>query len=398
MKGAPVFITAAVRTPIGSFGGGLKPLSAPQLGAIAAKACIERAGLDGACIDQVIFGHARQAGTGPNPARQVGFAANIPVEKPATTINQACNSGLRAVMSAALAVLHEGADIVLAGGMESMSNTPYLLPNARWGMPMGHGDLVDGMYRDGFLCPLCNQVMGETAENLVDDFNISRREQDEFAARSQQRCEAAQARGLFNDEMAAVTVVGKKGEITIERDEHPRSGVTADSLSKLKPVFRKSGTVHAGNACGMADGAAAVLVCSEAGLKKISGAAAHLSTVRLVDWTVEGVDPARMGIGPVAAVRKLLAKTKLTLEQMDLIELNEAFAAQVIACDRELKFNAEQLNVNGGAIALGHPIGATGARILVTLMHEMRRRGSKRGLATLCVSGGLGGALMVERV
>jgi acetyl-CoA C-acetyltransferase len=363
------------------------------LGTHAVKAVLERSGLGADQIDQVIFGHARQAGCGPNPARQVLHASGIPVEREAFTVNQACLSGMKAILLAVEAVRAGEAKAILAGGMESMSNTPYLLPKGRWGQAFGHQEVVDAMYRDGFLDPLSKQLMGETAENLVGRYKISRDEQDAFAAKSQNRCEQAMAQGKFRAEIAPVDFGNGK---TLAADEHPRQGVAAQSLAKLKPVFSKDGTVTPGNSCGITDGGAALLVTDEKTAKGFADGAERC-LARVVDFTVVGVDPAVMGIGPVPAVKKLLARTGMKLSDIDLIELNEAFAAQVLACDRELHFDPEKLNVNGGAIALGHPIGATGARIVVTLLHELYRRKARYGLATLCVSGGLGGALLVER-
>ena len=387
-----VFITTPLRTPIGAFGKSLKEFSAPELGTHVAKSVIEQSKLFPDDIDQVIMGHARQAGTGPNPARQVAYFSGIPKEKEAMTINQACNSGLKAIMLAAQSIQCHESQIILAGGMESMSNTPYFLPKARWGMRLGHDQIVDGMYKDGFLCVLSQLVMGETAENLVERYKIKREEQDEYAARSQNRCEKAIEKGLFKSEITPIIL---KDKSLMDFDEHPRKGVTIASLSKLKPVFKKDGSIHAGNSSGITDGAAGVLVCNEKSLSRIKD---NSPKARIVDFSVVGVDPKIMGIGPVPAVKNILEKTKLKLNQIDLIELNEAFAAQVLACDRELQFDHEKLNVNGGAIALGHPIGATGARIVVTLLHEMKRRKVRYGLATLCVSGGLGGAMILEKV
>ena len=390
----PVYVLSAVRTPIGKFGGSFAALSAADLGEVAARAAIERSGLPAAAVDETIFGHARQAGGGPNTARQVSHRAGVPDSVPAYTVNKACASSLKALTLGALSIAAGENDVVLAGGTECMSATPYLLPRARFGMRMGHGELVDAMYRDGFLCPLCGQLMGETAENLVREYGILRAEQDAYAAESQRRAEEASASGRFADEIAPVVIPGKKGDVTVEKDEHPRPGTTAESLAKLPPVFdAETGTVHAGNSSGITDGAAALVLATEEEAQK----AGVEPLARIAAWTSAGVEPARMGIGPVPAIRALLAKTGRKLSDIDLIELNEAFAAQVIACARELPFDLSRVNVNGGAIALGHPIGATGARITTTLLHEMKKRNAKTGLATLCVSGGLGMAVLFER-
>ena len=381
-----LFLAGAVRTPIGRYGGALTPLPAVELGSAAAAAALSRAGVAADAVDEVAFGHARQAGCGPNPARQVAIKAAVPVERPAKTINQACLSGLQAILDGARAIRCGEAQVVLVGGMESMSRVPYLLPvpDARWGMRMGHREVADGMYRDGFLDPICGKVMGETAETLATRYGISREEQDAYAARTQQRCEAARKAGRFDDEIVPLD--------KLSVDEHPRDGVTAEALAKLPPVFAKDGTVTAGNSSGITDGAAAMPVVAESALSR-RGAT---PLARIVDWTVVGVEPAIMGIGPVPAVRRLVERTGVGLDAIDLVELNEAFAAQVLAVDRELRFDHDRLNVNGGSIATGHPIGCSGARIVVTLLHEMRRRRARRGLATLCVSGGLGGALLLE--
>jgi len=388
-----IFILSAARTPIGKFGGMLAEVTAAELGAVAAKAAIDRAKIEPRQLNEVIMGNARPAGVGPNPARQIAKRAGIPDEVPAYTINKACGSSLRTIISGIQAIKCGDADLILAGGAESMSRVPYLLPKARYGYRLGHEKVVDAMYQDGFLCPLCGKVMGETAETLTEQYKISREEQDRYAMETQHRCEAARKAGRFADEIVPVEVTGRKGEkTTVSTDEHPRDGVTLESLAKLDPVFSKTGTVHAGNSSGIVDAAAAVVLANEKFVRE------NRSPVlaRIVDYTVAGVDPAVMGIGPVPAVQKLLQRQNLKLHDIDLIELNEAFAAQVIACDRELHFDRARLNVNGGAIALGHPIGATGARIVVTLVHEMQKRKSKLGLATLCVSGGLGIALLVE--
>jgi acetyl-CoA C-acetyltransferase len=389
-----IFLAAPVRTPIGKFGGALSSLTAPELGAIAAKACIKRAGISPNQIEEVIFGHARQAGAGPNPARQIVRKSCCSETVPAYTINKACASGMKAIASAYQAIALGDADIILAGGTESMSNTPYLLPNARWGYRLGHSEIVDGMYRDGFLCPLCGEVMGATAENLAAKYQITRQESDEYALMSQQRCASAQKQNRFADEIVAVEIESKGKKNVVSSDEHPKPETTADGLAKLKPVFRESGTVTAGNASGITDAAAAILVVSEDKVVDL----ASKPVAKIVDYTVAGVDPAIMGIGPVPAIRQLLERNGLSLKDIDLIELNEAFAVQILACHRELNFDMNRLNVNGGAIALGHPIGCSGARITVTLLHEMVKRDVTLGLATLCVSGGMGMTLLLERV
>ena len=390
---SPIVLAAPVRTPIGKFGGALATLSAPDLGTHAALATLARAGIDAEQIDQVIFGHARQAGAGPNPARQIGHRSGVPDDRPAMTINQACASGLQAVFCAARAIRLGEAEVVLAGGTESMSNTPYLLPRARWGYRLGHAELVDGMYRDGFSDPLSELIMGETAEELGEETGIHRQQADAYAARSQNRAETAIERGRFVDEITPITISSRRGDTVVDRDEHPRSGVTPEKLAKLPTVFREGGTVTPGNASGITDGAAAVIVTSEAAAERLG----LQVTARLIDWQVVGVEPRIMGIGPVPATRELLERQRITYDQIDLVELNEAFATQVLACLEELPFDEERVNPDGGAIALGHPIGCTGARILVTLLHGMEQRQVRRGLATLCVSGGLGLAALVER-
>lgn len=390
-----VYLTASVRTPIGRFGGTLASLTAADLGTAAAKESLRRASLEPDQVQLSIWGCARQAGGGPNVARQITYRAGVPETVPAFTVNQACGSGLQAIILAAQQIMIGRAEVVLAGGTESMSRVPYFAEGARWGMRMGHTELVDGMYRDGFNDPLSGLVMGETAENLARRYEISRAEQDEYALRSQQRAEAAITSARFDDEKVPLEIMSRKGEVKIfAEDEHSRSGTTLQDIAKLRPVFSKDGTVTAGNSSGITDGAAAVVVMSEEALVR-SGA---VPQGRIVDYEVTGVAPEIMGIGPVPAIRSLLARQKLTLAEIDLIELNEAFAAQVIACDRELGFDPDRLNVNGGAIALGHPIGCTGVRITTTLLHEMSKRSARMGLATLCVSGGLGIALLVERV
>jgi acetyl-CoA C-acetyltransferase len=390
----PVFVLSAVRTPIGKFGGAFASMSAADLGEVAARAAIERSGLPPAAIDETIFGHARQAGGGPNTARQVSHRAGIPDSVPAFTVNKACASSLKALTLGALSIAAGESEAVLVGGTECMSATPYLLPRARFGYRMGHSEIVDAMYRDGFLCPLCGELMGETAENLVREFGILRAEQDAYAAESQRRAAEAISSGRFADEIAPVTVTGQKGAVLVEKDEHPRPDTTVESLAKLSAVFDPaSGTVHAGNSSGITDGAAALVLASEEEVRR----AGNEPLGRVIAWTTAGVEPERMGIGPVPATKALLVKQKLTLPDVDLMELNEAFAAQVIACARELSLDLSRVNVNGGAIALGHPIGATGARIATTLLHEMKKRNAKKGVATLCVSGGMGMAVLFER-
>ena len=389
-----VYLAGAVRTPIGKFGGTLASWSAADLGVAVANESLRRAGLTPDQIAESIWGCARQAGGGPNVGRQITYRAGVPETVPAYTVNQACGSGLKAIILAAQEIMLGRADAVLAGGTESMSRVPYFAEGARWGMRLGNMQLVDGMYRDGFSDPLSGLVMGETAENLARQYEIPRAEQDEFALRSQQKAHAAIESGRFDDEVVPLEVKGKKGTTTFARDEHYRAGTTLQDLAKLPPVFSKDGTVTAGNSSGITDGAAALVVLSEDGLKR-SGA---IPQARIVDYEITGVAPDIMGIGPVPAIRTLLKRQHLAIDQIDLIELNEAFAVQVIACDRELHFPVDRLNVNGGAIALGHPIGCTGVRITTTLLHEMQRRQAKLGLATLCVSGGMGLALLLERV
>jgi len=389
-----VYLAGATRTPIGRFGGTLSDWTAADLGVAAATTALKRANLLPEQIQEGIWGCARQAGGGPNVGRQITYRAGVPQSSPAYTVNQACGSGLKAIILAAQEIMLGRARAILAGGTESMSRVPYFAEGARWGMRMGNTELVDGMYRDGFNDPLSGLVMGETAENLARTYEISREEQDRFALRSQQRAEAASNSGRFDEEIAPLEIKGRKGEISIfNRDEHFRTGTTIEALRKLAPVFSRTGTVTAGNSSGITDGAAALVVLSEKMVEE-TGATPQ---ARIVDYEITGVSPEIMGIGPVPAVRAILERQGLTLEDIDLVELNEAFAAQVIACDRELGFDPERLNVNGGAIALGHPIGCTGVRITTTLLYEMEKRGARRGLATLCVSGGMGLALLLER-
>jgi acetyl-CoA C-acetyltransferase len=387
-----VYILSAVRTPIGKYGGSLRDFSAPDLGVVAAQAALARAGIVPEEVDEVIFGHARQAGNGPNPGRQVAVRAGIPARVPAYTVNKACASGMKAIVLGYQEIVLGNAEVVLTGGTEAMSRVPYFVDGARWGSRLGHQALIDGMNQDGFLCPLSKLLMGETAEVLAEQYGIAREDQDAYALSSQQRAHTAIELGRFADEIVPVTVKDKKGDRQFTTDEHPRPDTTAASLARLPPVFSENGTVTAGNASGITDGAAALVLISEDRLKR----AAARPLARIADYATAGVDPRVMGIGPVPAVKKLLKKTGRRLEDFDVIELNEAFAAQVLACDRELHLDGQRLNVNGGAIGLGHPIGCTGARITVTLAHEMLKRQARLGLATLCVSGGLGMALELE--
>jgi acetyl-CoA C-acetyltransferase len=395
-----VYILSAARTPIGKFGGSLASLSAADMGVVATKAALERAGVQPQQVEETIFGNARQAGGGPNPARQISIRSGIPQEAPAYTVNKACASGIKSIALAFQEIATGNLDCVLAGGTESMSRLPYYLEGARWGYRLGHQELVDGMYRDGFFCPMAKMLMGETAEILAEQYKVSRNEQDQFALVSQQRAASAQSSGRFDAEIAPVTIEGKKGTTVFSRDEHLFLDATLEKMAKLAPVFSKagtkagttSGTITAANSSGITDGAAAVVVASEKFVQQNN----LKPLARILAATSAGVDPRLMGIGPVPAIRKMEQKHGLSLSSFDLVELNEAFAAQVLSCDRELHFDREKLNVNGGAIALGHPIGCTGTRITVTLLHEMLKRKARRGLATLCVSGGMGMALAIE--
>jgi len=397
---AEVVILGAARTPIGKYGGSFKDIHPAELGAVASRAALQRSGVDPAEVQEVLFGHGRQAGSGPNPARQVGHRTGVPHEAPAQTINKACASGLQAIATGAQSILLGESEVVLAGGIESMSRMPYLVDaaDARWGHKMGNFQFVDAMYRDGFSCPLSGLIMGETAEVLARQYGITREQSDEYACATQGRAERATKAGHFTREIAPVTIKDAKGkEAVVATDEHPRFGSTIDALRKLPLVFPKvdghDGIITAGTSSGITDGGAAVVLSSAewAARKGLTPRA------RIVGWASAGVDPRIMGIGPVPAIDKLQKKTGIKLEDYDLVELNEAFAAQVLAVLRDRPISSDRLNVNGGAIALGHPIGATGARIVVTLLHEMERRNVKRGLATLCVSGGMGMALAIER-
>jgi len=390
-----VVIVSAVRTPIGSFLGSLQNISAKELGATVIKAAIERAGIAPNSVDQVIMGNVLQAGAGQNPARQASLAAGVPQEAPALTINMVCGSGLRAVHLATQAILSGEAEVVVAGGMENMSQSPYILKGGRNGFKMGDQKILDSMIQDGLWCAENDYHMGVTAENLAEKYEITRVEQDEFAAWSQQKAQAAIESNRFVDEIVPVEVPGRKGQVSVfSQDEFPKFGTTAAGLEKLRPAFKKDGTVTAASASGINDGAAALVVMSRKKAEEL-----QLTPLVVIKANaVAGVDPSIMGIGPVPAVKKALQTASLSLEDVNLIEANEAFAAQAIAVDRELHFNKEKLNVNGGAIALGHPIGASGARILVSLIHEMKKREDRIGLATLCVGGGQGVATIVENI
>jgi acetyl-CoA C-acetyltransferase len=388
-----VLILSAVRTPIGKFGGSLAAMTAADMGVVAAKAAMERAGVAPDQVNETIFGNARQAGGGPNVARQISIRAGVPKEVPAYTVNMACASGMKSIALAFDAIHNGNAECVLAGGTESMSRLPYYLEGARWGYRLGNAELVDGMYRDGFFCPMSKMVMGETAEVLAEQYKIAREQQDEYALCSQQRAARAIEAGRFDDEIVPVTIEGKNGSTTFSRDEHPLAGASLEKMAKLKPVFSNSGTITAGNASGITDGAAAMVLAGESFVTRNK----LKPLARVVAYTQAGVEPRTMGIGPVPAMQKLEQKTGVPTGEYEVLELNEAFAAQVLACDRELHFDRDKLNVNGGAIALGHPIGCTGTRITVTLLHEMLRRNAQRGAATLCVSGGLGMALALEK-
>lgn len=385
-------IIEGARTPIGRFLGSLSKVPAAELGVAATREALRRAGVEPSEVEELVYGHARQAGNGPNPARQVSYRSEIPQEVPAHTVNMACGSGMKAVQLAAQEVMLGNREVVVAGGMENMTRTPAILQDFRFGYRMGDVPVRDGMYKDGFLDPLCGLVMGETAENLARRYEIPREEQDEFALRTQQK--AAAGRERLAREIVPIEVPGRKGETTtFAEDEHPRPETTVERLEQLRPVFAEDGTVTAGNASGVTDGAASVVVMSESRAR----AEGREPLARIVAASSAGVDPAYMGIGVVPAVRKVLERTGLSLQDFDVVEINEAFAAQVLAVDRELKLDHDRLNPNGGAIALGHPIGMSGARIALTAAYEMRERGLSLGLASLCISGGMGMAMVLER-
>ena len=401
MQVGEVVIISAARTPIGRYGGSFRNVHPAELGAVASRAAIARGGVPAELIDEVLMGHGRQAGSGPNPARQVGQRAGLADTVPAQTINKACASGMQAVASGAQSILLGESQIVLAGGIESMSRMPYLIDSedSRWGHKMGHVTLIDAMYRDGFTCSLSGMIMGETVELLAREYGVSRDASEVYALESQRRAGVAIASGRFRDEIAPVTTADPRGRpITVDADEHARPETTIESLRKLPPVFTgadgQPGTITAGTSSGITDGGAA-LVLMDGGRARQLGLE---PMAKITGWASAGVDPRRMGIGPVPAVRKLFQRTGLTMKDFDLVELNEAFAAQVLAVLKDEPIEGDRVNVNGGAIALGHPIGATGARIIVTLLHEMQKRNARRGLATLCVSGGMGMAMSFERL
>lgn len=387
-----VVIASAVRTALGSFNGTLAPLSAIDMGSAVIKEAINRAGISGPSVNEVVFGNVLQAGLGQNPARQCSINAGLPVEVPAFTVNLVCGSGMKTVAIAAQAISNGDADIIVAGGTESMTNAPFVLNKARWGYRMGDAKVTDVMINDGLWDAFNDYHMGITAENVARNFGISREEQDQAAYESQTKAMAAIKSGAFKAEILPLTIKNKKGDIVFDTDEFPRANTTLEGLSKLKPAFKKDGTVTAGNASGINDGAAALVIMSEDKAKELG----LKPLARILSTATSGVDPSIMGIGPVPASRLALKKAGLTVNDIDLFEANEAFAAQFVAAGKELDLPREKVNVNGGAIALGHPIGASGARILVTLLHALQHRGLKRGLATLCIGGGMGIATIVE--
>ena len=389
-----VVIVSAVRTPIGSFNGGLAEVSAVELGALVIAEAVKRAGIDANQVDEVFMGNVLQSGLGQNPARQAAMKAGLPIEVPALTVNKVCGSGLRCVTLAAQSIAAGDNEIVVAGGMENMTQSPYLLDKARWGYRMGNGKVVDSMVTDGLWCAFNDYHMGITAENVAEKFNVSREEQDAFSLNSQKKAVAAIEKGFFKDEILPVVVKGKKGDVVFDTDEFPKANASAEGLAKLRGAFKKDGTVTAGNASGINDGAAAFIVMSadkakELGIKPLAKISGYASA---------GVDPSIMGIGPIPASRKALERANLTVADLGLVEANEAFAAQAIVVGRELQIDPAKLNISGGAVALGHPIGASGARILVTLLYGLKREGKKYGLATLCIGGGQGVAAVVENI
>ena len=394
MEQRSVVVVGAKRTPMGRFMGAFADVPAVDLGIAAARAALDAAGVDPGQVDETVAGHGRQAGNGPNPGRQVSIRAGVPETVPAYTVNKACGSSAKALTLAAGSIILGEIDVALVVGMENMTRTPYLLRGMRGGYRMGPAVIEDGMSSDGFMDPLASEAMGETAENLAERYAVSREEQDAFALQSQRRAGEAWEAGRFADEVVPVdTFDARRRTVTVERDEHPRPGTTPEALAKLKPVFRDPGTVTAGNSSGICDGAASLVVMAE----EVARSEGLRPLARVAGWASAGVDPHIMGWGVVPATQKLLAKLGWTLPEIDVVEVNEAFAAQVLACDRELKFDWERTNVNGGAIALGHPIGMTGARIIGTVVHQLQQQGARRGLATLCISGGQGMAVALER-
>jgi acetyl-CoA C-acetyltransferase len=387
-------IVSAVRTPVGTMGGAFLDVPAPRLGAIAVEEAIRRAGIDAAEVEEVLMGNVLQAGLGQNPARQASLGAGLATSVPTMTVNKVCGSGLKTVALAAQAIRAGDAEVLVAGGMENMTRAPYLIENARYGYRLGHGELVDVMIRDGLWCAFDDCHMGVTAENVAAEYEVSREEQDAFAAESQRKAGAAMAAGRFKDEIVPVPVQKRKETVLVDTDEHPRPESTADVLAKLRAAFNKEGTVTAGNASGINDGAAAVVVMSASRAK----AEGRTPLARIRAYASAGVEPRIMGMGPVPASRKALGRAGVEVKDIGLFELNEAFAAQSVAVGRELAVPEDRLNVNGGAIAIGHPIGASGTRILVTLLHEMLKRDVELGLAGMCIGGGQGIAMVVERV
>jgi acetyl-CoA C-acetyltransferase len=389
----PAVILSACRTPIGSFGGSLKDFSAVDLGAIAIREAVRRADVKPVDLGDVIMGCVLQAGSGMNVARQAAIKAGVPQEVPAETVNRVCGSGLQSVIHAVEATRVGYTDMVLAGGTESMTNAPYILKGARWGFRMGHGEVYDSMLLEGLTCAMGGCHMGITAENIASRFNVSRDEQDAYAAESQRRAESAIKEGLFKEEIVPVSIPQRKGDpITFDTDEYPRAGTTAEKLAGLKPAFKKDGTVTAGNASGINDGAAAVVVATAERAAKLG----RKPLARILSFASTGVDPAIMGMGPVPAVKKALDRAKLQSSDIDLFELNEAFAVQAVAVVKELGLSCDKVNTRGGAISLGHPIGASGARVLTTLIHALRARGGGKGVASLCIGGGMGIAMVIE--
>ena len=388
-----VVIVSACRTPIGSFGGTLKAVSAADLGAITVKEAVKRAGIAPEMVEEVVYGNVLQAGLGQNVARQVSIKAGLPVETTAVTVNIVCGSGLKTVAMAAQAIKAGDADIIVAGGTENMSLAPYVIPSARWGARMNNGKIVDAMVNDGLWDAFNQYHMGITAENVVEQWGLTREQQDEFAVRSQNLAEAAIKEGKFKDEIVPVVIPNKKGDIIFDTDEYPKFGATLEKMAKLKPAFKKDGTVTAANASGINDGATALVVMAKDKAEELG----LTWLCEVVSYATGGVDPSIMGVGPIVSCTKAMNKAGMTIDDIDLIEANEAFAAQSLAVARDLKFDINKVNVNGGAIALGHPIGCSGARILVTLIYEMMKRDAKTGMATLCIGGGQGQTLIIKR-